>query len=52
MEALELTYVIGNQKGVKMVDFSEFNPAVEASRSGELLARMFFNFTQGISERA
>jgi len=28
-----------------MVDFSEFNPAVEASRSGELLARMFFNFT-------
>ena len=50
-EALELCYLAGRFKCVKLMDCSEFNPAVEDQRTRRLLANMFFYFCKGIAER-
>jgi len=41
-EALELCYLAGMCKKVKLIDMSEFNPAVEGIRTPKLLANMFY----------
>ena len=50
-EALELCFIAGKCNKVGMMDMSEFNPAVEASRTSQLLVNMLFEFSKGLSER-
>jgi formiminoglutamase len=50
-EALELCYLAGRYTCVRLMDCSEFNPAVEDQRTRRLLANMFFNFCRGIADR-
>lgn len=40
MEAIGLMDLAGKQKKIKLIDMSEFNPAVECVRSIELIVQM------------
>jgi formiminoglutamase len=51
IEALELSYLAGKCKKVMLVDTSEFNPAVESTRSAKLLVNIFYSFCKGFAER-
>jgi arginase family enzyme len=37
-----MCYLAGNNSKVVMMDMSEYNPAVEKTRTGSLLAHMFY----------
>ena len=50
-EALEMCYLAGLFPKVSMVDFSEYNPAVDIFRTGRLLSNMFYQFCKGLSQR-
>jgi len=50
-EAIELAYLAGRTKQVKLMDASEFNPAVENKKTAVLVHEIFYNFTKGVSER-
>ena len=51
-EAVELAYLAGRCEKVSIMDVSEFNPAVESKRSGNLIVHMFYSFCKGVTERA
>jgi hypothetical protein len=36
---------------MKLIDFSEYNPAVEAIRTGALITYMVYNYIKGLSLR-
>jgi hypothetical protein len=52
---MELTgkfiFDVGKSHKVKLVDFSEFNPAVESLISSRLLVEMFFNLSESFHQR-
>ena len=50
-EAIELSYLAGNFKKVKLMDVSEFNPAVENKKTPLLVEDIYYHFTKGVSER-
>ena len=50
-EALEIITIAGQCPKVKMVDFSEFNPAVESILSGHLLGELFFTLCMNYAKR-
>ena len=50
-EAIELCFLAGQNKKVGLIDFSEYNPAVESHRTGRLLANMVYEFCRGVSYR-
>lgn len=50
-EAIEIIEVTGACKKVRMVDFSEFNPAVESFLSSHLLVEMFFTLCMSFASR-
>lgn len=50
-EAFELMDIAGRQKKVRIVDCSEFNPAVEYQRSAKLLVEMFYAFCMAVASR-
>lgn len=49
--ALQCCLRAGMCKSVRLMDMSEFNPAVEDYNTGKLLATMFYNFVMGVSMR-
>jgi len=51
-EAIELAYLAGRCRKVKLMDMSEFNPAVENKKTPQLLQDLFYNFVKGVSERS
>ena len=50
-EAAELVYLAGKCSKVRLVDMSEFNPAVEKKRTGVLLVHLFYHFCRGLADR-
>ena len=50
-EALEIALISGNCSKVRLVDMSEYNPAVEDYRTGRLLSNIFYYFCMGCSLR-
>jgi len=50
-EALEMCFIAGKHKNVKLFDLSEYNPAIEDYRTGRLVANMFYFFAMGLSLR-
>ena len=50
-EALELAYIAGKTNKVKLMDISEFNPAVESKRTSTLIVNILYKFIKGISSR-
>ncbi len=50
-EAIELSYLAGKTNKVKLIDVSEFVPAVESKKTAALVQEIFYNFTKGVSER-
>lgn len=50
-EALEIIKRTGISKKVKLVDFSEFNPAVESIISSHMLVELFYHLCQTVAER-
>lgn len=43
--------IAGRQKKVRIVDCSEFNPAVEYQRSAKLIVEIFYAFCMGAATR-
>ena len=43
--------IAGLCEKVRLVDFSEFNPAIEAEKSSTLIVEMFHNLCKGFSLR-
>lgn len=50
-EALNICYLAGQSPRVKLVDLSEYNPAVEEYRTGRLLVLMLYYFLLGYVHR-
>ncbi|KAG9392810.1 Ureohydrolase [Carpediemonas membranifera] len=50
-DALRMCRIAGQTKCVRVVDMSEFNPAVESYRTSKLTAAMFYQFVLGVAER-
>ena len=50
-EAIEIVTIAGSSSKVRLVDFSEFNPAVESVLSGHLLVELFFSLTMSYAQR-
>lgn len=50
-EALEIVQIAGLSKKVRLVDFSEFNPAVESVLSSHLLVELFFELSMSYAQR-
>lgn len=50
-DALSICRVAGADPRVALVDLSEFNPDVEAYRTGKLVAAMFYHFLLGFASR-
>jgi len=50
-EALQICFEAGKNPKVKLFDASEFNPEIEAYRTGRLLCLMFYFFLMGYSQR-
>ncbi|CAG0918438.1 unnamed protein product [Notodromas monacha] len=50
-EALSICWESGSRDIVVAFDTSEFNPVIEADRTGRLLAAMFYNFCLGVAKR-
>lgn len=50
-EALEIIKIVGRSEKVRLVDFSEFNPAVESILSSHLLVELFFNLCESFALR-
>ena len=50
-EAIEIMRISGAEDKVRLVDFSEFNPAVESLLSSRMLVEMFYALVTAISER-
>jgi len=50
-EAIELAYLAGRFEKVKLMDVSEFNPAVENKKTPQLIVDILYHFIKGISER-
>ncbi|PRP81069.1 putative arginase, partial [Planoprotostelium fungivorum] len=50
-EALDICYAAGRHPKVRLFDLSEYNPQVEAYRTGRLVANMFYFFSMGLAQR-
>jgi hypothetical protein len=50
-DALSIAYQAGCHPAVVLFDLSEFNPVVEAHRTGRLVAAMFYHFAMGVAVR-
>jgi len=50
-DALDICKCAGENRNVRLMDVSEFNPVVENFRTGRLLASMFYNFVMGVAMR-
>merc|ERR1711991_1182011 len=50
-DALEIAFQAGSHDKVCMLDVSEFNPAVEAYRTGRLVANIAYYFALGVATR-
>lgn len=50
-EALEIVEAAGRNPKVRLVDFSEFNPAAESVLSSQLLAELVFALAEGFGAR-
>ncbi len=50
-EALQICEIAGRNPIVKLMDLSEFNPEIEAYRTGRLVANMFYFFAMGVARR-
>jgi formiminoglutamase len=50
-EALELGYLAGKNAKVRLMDVSEFNPAVEDKRTAKLIVTIFYCFVMGLTKR-
>jgi formiminoglutamase len=50
-EALEIVEIAGLCSKVRLVDFSEFNPAVESVLSSSLLVELFFSLCMNYALR-
>ena len=48
-EAIEIMKIAGLDKKVNLVDFSEFNPAVESQLSSRMLVEMFYAFVASVA---
>lgn len=46
-DALDICFEAGAHRTVQLVDFSEYNPKIEAYRTGRLLANMMYYFMMG-----
>ncbi len=51
MEAEEIIWLAGRNKKVRLVDMSEFNPAVEDTRTRKLVTYLFYLFCKGVANR-
>ena len=43
-DALQMAYLAGQSKSLKLFDLSEFNPIVEEYRTSKLVTLMFYHF--------
>jgi formiminoglutamase len=50
-EALQICELAGSNPSVQLMDLSEFNPQIEAYRTGRLVANMFYYFAMGFARR-
>lgn len=50
-DAFDICFLAGSDKRVAMFDLSEFNPEIEAYRTGKLVAAMFYYFLLGYKTR-
>lgn len=50
-EALRMCFEAGSNPNVALFDLSEFNPTIEAYRTGRLVVNMFYYFSMGIAKR-
>ena len=51
LEAEEIMWLAGRNKKVRLVDISEFNPAVEDTRTRKLVTYLFYMFCKGVANR-
>lgn len=51
-DALAICFAAGSDARVALFDLSEFNPDIEAYRTGKLVAAMLYHFLLGFSKRA
>lgn len=50
-EALDIITITGRNTKVRLVDFSEFNPAVESFLSSHLLGELFYSLCMAFAAR-
>ncbi len=50
-QAVEIAHASGRHPAVTLFDLSEFNPLIEAERTGRLAAAMFYYFCFGVARR-
>ena len=50
-EALKICELAGSNPSVQLMDLSEYNPHIEAYRTGRLVANMFYYFAMGFVRR-
>lgn len=51
LEAEEIMSVCGRSKKVRLLDLSEFNPAVEDVRTRKMVTTLFYRFCEAVSLR-
>jgi formiminoglutamase len=50
-EAFDICRLAGACPQVRLIDLSEYNPLIEAYRTGRLVANMFYFFALGVAQR-
>lgn len=51
LEAIELCFIAGRTPKVRLIDMSEYNPAVECENTGKLVTNLFYSVVKGMSLR-